>query len=124
MPFKSERQRRFMWAKHKRIARRWTKEEEMTKSMELVDIQKAYIGKGLPNALGAYKGRAAIVPPRYKFNAVTGPKVMSHRAGQQRAYHLAAQKRLAANSPAQAETHRMAASSAWTRGSQAKRGQY
>jgi hypothetical protein len=26
MPFKSERQRRYMWARHPRIARRWTRE--------------------------------------------------------------------------------------------------
>jgi hypothetical protein len=26
MPFKSERQRRFMWAKHPKIARRWANE--------------------------------------------------------------------------------------------------
>lgn len=25
MPFKSEKQRRYMWAKHPEIARRWTK---------------------------------------------------------------------------------------------------
>jgi len=25
MPFKSKKQRKFMWAKHPRIARRWTK---------------------------------------------------------------------------------------------------
>jgi hypothetical protein len=26
MPFKSEKQRRFLWAKHPRIAKRWSKE--------------------------------------------------------------------------------------------------
>lgn len=26
MPFRSEKQRRFMWAKHPKIAKRWTKE--------------------------------------------------------------------------------------------------
>lgn len=26
MPFKSEKQRRFMWANHPRIAKRWSKE--------------------------------------------------------------------------------------------------
>ena len=26
MPFKSEKQRRFMWMKHPKIARRWTEE--------------------------------------------------------------------------------------------------
>lgn len=25
MPFKSEKQRRYMWAKHPKIAKRWTK---------------------------------------------------------------------------------------------------
>ena len=28
MPFQSEAQRRFMWAKHPSIARRWTQEEK------------------------------------------------------------------------------------------------
>ena len=28
MPFKSEKQRRFMWAKHPEIAKRWAKEEK------------------------------------------------------------------------------------------------
>lgn len=29
MPFQSERQRRYMWAKHPSIARRWAKEESL-----------------------------------------------------------------------------------------------
>lgn len=32
MPFKSEKQRRFMWSQHPRIARRWADEEKAMKA--------------------------------------------------------------------------------------------
>lgn len=32
MPFKSEKQRKFMYAKHPAIAKRWSKEEKMMKN--------------------------------------------------------------------------------------------
>jgi len=31
MPFKSEKQRRYMWKKHPDIAKRWSKEKKSTK---------------------------------------------------------------------------------------------
>lgn len=40
MPFASEAQRRFMFAKHPKIARRWTREEKAV-SKSLVEIRKA-----------------------------------------------------------------------------------
>ena len=31
MPFKSEKQRKYMWSKHPEIAEKWAKEEKRTK---------------------------------------------------------------------------------------------
>lgn len=38
MPFKSEKQRRFLWARHPEIARRWSEEEKKKR-------RKAQLGK-------------------------------------------------------------------------------
>jgi len=40
MPFKSEKQRRYMWANHPRLARKWTEEEKALRRREFIKRQK------------------------------------------------------------------------------------
>ena len=74
MPFKSARQRRFLYARHPEIARRWTAEEKaVSKSLveirkaalDLEDVDKAFGGKkvvaaGLTGALALGGGAGAV----------------------------------------------------------------
>lgn len=42
MPFKSEKQRRFMYAKHPEIAKRWSEEEEKMKKHKSSKAKKSF----------------------------------------------------------------------------------
>jgi hypothetical protein len=45
MPFKSEAQRRFLWAKHPDIAERWTKETKETARREAMKSKLKKVSK-------------------------------------------------------------------------------
>jgi len=50
MPFRSEEQRRMMWAKHPDIARRWAREFPGQKNLPLYNSAQKYLQKQKPPA--------------------------------------------------------------------------
>jgi hypothetical protein len=42
MPFKSEKQRKWMWANEPEVAKKWTKKEKRMKEITLEDIAKNF----------------------------------------------------------------------------------
>lgn len=86
MPFKSEQQRRLMWAKHPQIARRWADKYGSLAQNELAKRKNrnpnpnsnANPTPGVPRVGGVSDNVKAVTTPP---SAVTGPKTFTRTAG-------------------------------------------